>query len=377
MDSKSGIARSVDARTEINRRAFIGGSATLAAGGALDLGAGSAIAEENKRVISIVSQQYLTETLKPMVEKAADATVENLPFVSSTDSLAKLLAPGGTSRYDFLVFTTQFARAPLMGEKAGDEKIQPLDFSLIPNSKKLLPGVVQNDIVERGGKPYMIPIFWGYDSVLYNSAKVAPEEADTWALIFDDKYAGRIAWRDDALGMFMSAGLYLGIADPAAMPDSDVKEVAKFLTAKKKNVRTMWSKFAEAVNLISSGEVNAMYGLIPMRPALNKQGIKAASSFPKEGLIIWTQSAFIAKDAPNPKVAHRVINELISKDYGEKAMLETQYPSASGEAALTLSSEQRRSLGVDIFERGVKTYMLKFPARMDNWLEAWNTVKAT
>jgi hypothetical protein len=57
-------------------------------------------------------------------------------------------------------------------------------------------------------------------------------------------------------------------------------------------------------------------------------------------------------------------------------MLETQYPSASGEAAAILSAEQRRSLGVDVFERGVKTYTLKFPARMDNWLEAWNTVKA-
>lgn len=361
-------------RAKIDRRTFVGGS--LAAVGALDISIGDAVAQENKRVISIVSQQYLTETLKPMVEKASDATIENLPFVSSTDSLAKLLAPGGTSRYDFLVFTTQFARAPLMGEKAGAEKIQLLDFSLIPNANKLLPGFVKDDIVERDGKPYMLPIFWGYDSVLYNSAKVAPEEADTWALIFDDKYAGRIAWRDDALGMFLAAGLYLGIADPAAMSDSDIKEVAKFLTAKKKNIRTMWSKFAEAVNLISSGEVNAMYGLIPMRPALIKQGIKAASSFPKEGLIVWTQSAFIAKDAPNPKAAHRVINELISRDYGERAMLETQYPSASGEAAALLSSEQRRSLGVDVFERGVKTYTLKFPARMDNWLEAWNTVKA-
>jgi spermidine/putrescine transport system substrate-binding protein len=364
-----------ETRTTIDRRAFIGGS--LAAAGALDLAVGNAaIAQENKRVISIVSQQYLTETLKPVVEKASDTTLENLPFVSSTDSLAKLLAPGGTSRYDFLVFTTQFARAPLMGEKAGAEKIQPLDFSLIPNAGKLLPGFVKDDVVERNGKPYMVPIFWGYDSVLYNAAKVAPEEADTWALIFDDKYAGRIAWRDDALGMFLAAGLYLGIADPAAMSDADIKEVARFLTAKKKNVRTMWSKFAEAVNLISSGEVNAMYGLIPMRPALSKQGIKAASSFPKEGLIVWTQSAFIAKDAPNPKVAHRVINALISKDYGEKAMLETQYPSASAEAAAVLSPEQRRSLGVVVFERGVKTYMLKFPARMDNWLEAWNTIKA-
>jgi spermidine/putrescine-binding protein len=377
MNSKTTRAHSELNRTKIDRRVFLGGSSALGVAGTLGFGVRSAATQENKRVISIITQQFLTNDLLPMVNKAADASVENLPFVSATDSLAKLLAPGGTARYDLLVFVTQFATAPLLGQKEGDEKLQPLDLNLIPNARKLLPGIVQNDVVVRAGKTYMVPVFWGYDSVLYNSTKISPEDLDSWALIFDDKFAGRIAWRDDALGMFLAAGLYLGIADPVAMTDNELKEVTKFLIAKKKNIRTMWSKFGEAVNLISSGEVNAMYGTIAMRTALNNQGIKAASAWPKEGLITWTQSGFIPKDAPNPKVAHRVINALISKEYGEKVMLETQYPSVSSEAAALLSPEQRRSFGLDIHERGVKTYTLSFPAKMDGWLEAWNTVKST
>ena len=161
------------------------------------------------------------------------------------------------------------------------------------------------------------------------------------------------------------------------MGDSEIQEVAKFLTAKKKNIRTMWSKFGEAVNLMSSGEIDTMYGLIPMRPALAKQGIKSASSFPKEGLITWTQSGFIPKDAPNPGAAHRVINALLSKDYGQKVMIETNYPSASAEAAAMFPPDERRGLGLDINERGVKVYPLRFPTKMDRWLESWNIVKST
>jgi spermidine/putrescine transport system substrate-binding protein len=363
-------------RTIIDRRSFIGASGALGVAGALGLDVQAAGAQDDKRVINIISQQFLTDNLVPLVEKEADAKLESMPFVSSTDSLSKLMAPGGTSRFDLMIFTTQFGRTPLLGQKEGDEKLQPLNLDLIPNAKRLLPGIVQNDVVERGGKTYMIPVFWGYDAPLYNSAKISREEADSWALLFDDKYAGRIAWRDDAFGMFLAAGLYLKIADPVAMSDSQIEEVAKFLTAKKKNVRTMWSKFGEAVNLMSSGEVDTMYGLIPMRPALAKQGIKAASSFPKEGLITWTQSGFIPKDAPHPAAAHRVINALLSKEYGEKVMIETQYPSASAEAATMFSPDQRRSLGLDINERGVKVYPLHFPAKMDRWLESWNIVKS-
>jgi spermidine/putrescine transport system substrate-binding protein len=361
--------------TIIDRRSFIGASAALGVAGALGIDARAQGVANSERVTNIISQQFLTDNLVPLVEQEANVKLESMPFVSSTDSLSKLMAPGGTSRFDLMIFTTQFGRTPLLGRKAGDEKLQPLNLDLIPNAKKLLPGIVQNDVVEREGKTYMIPVFWGFDAPLYNSGKISLEEADSWALLFDDKYAGRIAWRDDAFGMFLAAGLYLKIEDPVAMSDSQIAEVAKFLTAKKKNIRTMWSKFGEAVNLMSSGEIDTMYGLIPMRPALANQGIKAASSFPKEGLITWTQSGFIPKDAPHPAAAHRVINALLSMEYGEKVMIETQYPSASAEAGTKFSPDQRRALGLDINERGVKVYPLRFPTKMDRWLESWNIVK--
>jgi spermidine/putrescine-binding protein len=224
----------------------------------------------------------------------------------------------------------------------------------------------------------MLPIIWGYDSVIYNADKIPTDapETQSWGVLFNDKYAGRIAWRDDAHGMILTAGLFMGMADPAAMSASDLKEVAKFLTAKKKNVRTMWSTFGSAVSLMSSGEVWAMYGWIPMRAALQKQGMNVTNNWPKDGLLIWSQGAFIPKDTANAKGSHAVINAYLEKDVGHRLAMDTNYPSTSREISGAFSRDERKKLGLDVVERGVKVYPLKFPTAMDQWLEAWNTVKS-
>ena len=196
-------------------------------------------------------------------------------------------------------------------------------------------------------------------------------------MLFADKYAGKVAWRDEAHQMFIAAGLHLGIADPVNMDEGQIKEVTRFLISKKKIARTMWSKFGEAVSLLASGEVYALYGWIPMRTALQKQGMKALNNWPSDGLLTWAQAGFIPKNAANAKAAHRVINAFLTKEYGQKLALETQYPTTSGEVAATFSPEDRRKLGLDIVERGVKVYLLGWPPSMDRWLEAWNTVKSS
>jgi spermidine/putrescine-binding protein len=224
----------------------------------------------------------------------------------------------------------------------------------------------------------MIPVIWGYDSVVYNADKIQPSDADTqsWGVLFDDKYAGRIAWRDDAHGMILAAGLFLGNPDPAGMSSSDLRDVTSFLTKKKKNVRTMWSTFGSAVSLMSSGEVWAMYGWIPMRAALQKQGMNVTNAWPKEGLLVWSQGAFIPKDAQNIRGSHAVINAYLDTEIGKVLAANTNYPTTSTEISGAFQPEERKKLGLDIVERGVKVYPLKFPNAMDEWLEAWNTVKS-
>lgn len=357
----------------LDRRQILAGSAAL---GASSFTGGIAAAQA-KPVTAVMAGVFIPDTLRPMVEGKAGVKVENAPYVSPTDTLAKLLAPGGTSRYDLMISITNFVRGPILGSRAGEEKVAPFDMSLIPNFSKL-SDLFKPDVVSRDGKNYVIPIIWGYDSVIYNADKIPTNDPTTqsWGVLFEDKYAGRIAWRDDAHGMILAAGLFLGNKDPVSMSASDLKEVGNFLTKKKKNVRTMWSTFGSAISLMSSGEVWAMYGWIPMRAALQKQGMNVTNNWPTDGLLFWSQGAFLPKDSPNQKATHAVVNAYLDTEVAIALAKITNYPSTSADISQAFAPEERAKLGLDVVERGQKLYSMKFPVVMDRWLETWNAVKS-
>jgi spermidine/putrescine-binding protein len=353
------------------RRLLLSGAAATGAG----FGGGRALAQD-VTVSAVMPGVFIPNAARPILEGMARAHVQNAAYLSPTDTLAKLLAPGGTSRYDLMISVTQFISKPAMGPSAAAGKVMPLNMDLIPNAKSIM-SLAAPDIIQRDGKTYMVPLVLGYDSVVFDKSRLPDEaETNTWGILFNEKYAGKLAWRDDAMSMYNAAALTLGHKTPVLMTASDIDEVTKFLTAKKKLIRTMWTQFGEAVNLISSGEVYAMYGWIPMLDALQKQGIKAENNWPKEGVLIWTQGALIPKDAPNAEATHRVINAFLSREYGEKLVQETRYTTTSSEVAALFSPAEQHRLNLDIATRGIATCQLQWPDQMDQWVEGWNTVKS-
>jgi spermidine/putrescine-binding protein len=331
---------------------------------------------QSGKVTAVMPGVFIPDEGRPIVERLSGYKLENAPYQSPTDTVAKLLAPGGTGRYDLMISNTEFVKGPILGEKPGDEKVKALDMDKIPNAAKVMP-LWKNEPLTRGNKTYMFPIVWGYDSVIYNKDRIPEGDSLTqsWGILFDDKYKGRVALRDDAHQSILATGLYLGHSDPASMDKSDLKEVTKFLISKKKNFRTLWAQFGEAVSMMASGEVWAMYGWIAMRAALQRQGQNVTNNWPKEGLIIWNQGGFIPKDSENADGAHKIINAMLSKEFGLLLTKKTNYPSVSVEVKDAFSPEEQRKYGFDLMERGLNVYRLKWPKLMDQWIEAWGNFK--
>ena len=69
--------------------------------------------------------------------------------------------------------------------------VQPWDTSLIPNFSQLNPVLEKAGQID--GKQYFIVEDWGFIAPLYRADKVEPQE-DSWSLLFDDRYAGKISW---------------------------------------------------------------------------------------------------------------------------------------------------------------------------------------
>src|SRR5215467_137224 len=89
--------------------------------------------------------------------------------------------------------------------------VQPWDPKQLSNFKHLNPFMVKAGQYQ--GKQYGIPADWGFDAILYRTDKVRPK-AQSWGLLFDDRYRNRIAWYDDPVLPLTVAGLYLGFKNP-------------------------------------------------------------------------------------------------------------------------------------------------------------------
>lgn len=363
--------------TGMSRRNFLAMPALAAGAAALGAPGARFAFAQGAPVTAVMPGVFIPDAARAVITEQTGIALENVPYVSPTDTLAKLLAPGGTGRYDLMVSVTEFVRGPVMGASAGSESAMALDMSKIPNASSIAP-LFADDVVTRDGKTYLLPLVWGYDSVIYNRDRLDEDSALTqsWGVLFDDANAGRVALRDDAYQSIMLTALHLGHENPAAIDDAELNEVIDFLISKKGNFRTLWSAFGEAVNLIASGEVDALYGWISMRAALAGQGHNVGNNWPSEGLLVWSQSAFVPANSPNAEAAHEVINAMLSLEYGQALVGATDYPTTSSAVADSFAPEERARLGLDIVERGVKIVPMGFPESLDRWIEAWGRFKA-
>jgi len=364
---------------KITRRQVLGHSALAAAAlvGGTGVFRATPSGAQQKSISAVLPGVIMTDKTRAIIDQMTGTKVENVPYVSPTDTVAKLLAPGGTSRYDLMISNTFFVKGPILGSKAGDEKVRAYDMSKVPNAADLQQ-LFKDDMQTRDGKIYTMPIFWGYDSPIIRIDHIPENDplTQSWGVLFADKYAGKTPLRDDAYQSIMATGLHLGHKDPATMTRSDLEQVKKFLISKKKNFRTLWTAFGEAVNLMSSGEVWAMYGWMPMRAALQRDGFKVVNAWPSDGLLVWNHAAFIPKDTPKAELTEQVVNAILSPEFGITLAHDLSYGPVTTKALAEFSPEEQRRLGIDVPSRSLALYQLKWPNDMNAWIETWAAFKA-
>ncbi len=359
----------------LNRRNMLRGA--LSIGVATQLGqAGRALAQSQTPIDVLGPTAMFVPDLLEIINREADVNLISAPFQSSVDAVARLTAPGG-QQFDLIISSYDFAVPVVMGPHAGDEKTQPITVAEVPNIANV-NAVSQYALTPRDGKYYIVPICWGYDTVLYNPQHVPSDDpySQSWGLLFEDKYAGRLAWWDSALNMLLAAGLYLGHTAPDTMDRSDLNEVGKYLISKKKNVRTIFTSNAEATNLLATGEIVACYGPVTIRVDLEHKKLPVAGAFCKEGVLSLIQSGYIPKRSSKPELARKVINTLLDKTYAGALARGCGYLSTSKFGAQDFTPEERKRYGFGMFDGTLKYYPQKFPKIMNDWISVWARVKS-
>ena len=357
----------------ISRRAAL----KAGAGAALAVSLGKPAAAQDVTLEVMLPNAIVSGKCREIMEKAGGVKISDAPFQSTPDAVSRLLAPGGTSRLNINFGIVDFARQPVLGPSAGSEKVSALDLSKIPNFSKI-SSPFKGAIIERGGKVYGVPVLLGYNTVLYNTESVKGDDpaVQTWGALFDDKFAGKIGWFENAHQMMFVAALYLGKEKPSSMSDAEVREVGEFMIKKKKNVRVIWTSFAQCANLFATGEMTVAFGTLPVLTQLAAQGIKVTNAWPKEGVESLIGDVFIPKDSSHQDKSHAVINAMLSDEYAKELPKAAGYLSPNAAGGEGLSDEAKMKAGYGISSGKTKHNPMPIPANLNVWVEVWSKIKS-
>ena len=222
--------------------------------------------------------------------------------------------------------------------------IQPIDTARLTHWNDFFPELRQIENV--GGEQWIAPFSWGNSSVIYRQDLIQPEE-ETWGVLWDERYAGRIAPRDAVEGLLIVGGLYTGAADPWSMTDEELEKVREALLAQKPLARFYWNSQTDMEQAFATGEIVAAYGWNASVALLRKQGIDMAMLKPKEGIVTWTDGLVLYKDHPNSEdLAYEYINAYMSPEVGAFLINAYGYGSGNTKAYDMVTAERLEELGI-------------------------------
>ncbi|MBX3567431.1 MAG: extracellular solute-binding protein [Rhizobiaceae bacterium] len=291
----------------MNRRNIIlSTAAALAATTMLTLSAGLTAAQAQEiRVLNWngygTDEKFAVEKFKEMT----GVTVVHDYYTSEQEMLTKMRTSPGA--YDVVVVGTPFLPA------ARDEGlIEPVDTSKISNFGDISAQFKDSEIVKVGDQTWGVPWVWGINSFAYNTETIKEKITSVNAL-WDPKYAGRVALRDDGIYNVQMAALALG--QDMNHPE-DMAAIKEKLLALKPQIRVFWASEDEwmkgmAAKNFDMGEIWAGGAA----RALKRHKLPIDFVIPEEGASAWFDVMMIAKDAPNKEAAEKFIDYMVSPDF--------------------------------------------------------------
>ena len=166
--------------------------------------------------------------------------------------------------------------------------LAPIDTSRLSTWGDIIPSLKTIPGTFEGSNQYFFPTDWGLTSVLYR-ADLAPEYVDneSWGLLWDPKYKGRLSMADSLIDGVMVAAIYIGAKDPFNMTDDEMAKTRAALKEQLPLMRYYWTSPADIEQALASGELVATSAWNSSYAALKKEGLDVRYTSPKEGAMTW------------------------------------------------------------------------------------------
>ena len=259
----------------IDRRAFM--AAAAAAGVvpmAVPMGTGARAAAGDMITYLTWSAYEVPELHEPFIAKYGESPHWSV-FASAEDGLQKIRAGYSPDLAHPCIDNVQ------KWNNAGI--LSPIDTSRLSNWPDVFPSlqtmagsVIDNEL-------YMAITDFGLSSIIYRTDIYEGEE--TWEMLFDERYAGRICAR----GTYVNLSIALKILgyDIFNPTDEQLAEAGDMARAQRPLVRFYWESQTDMEQAIASGECVAGYAWNEALVNLTNEGVPVAFAAPKEGAFGW------------------------------------------------------------------------------------------
>lgn len=224
------------------------------------------------------------------------------------------------------------------------------------------------------GTPYGVTFAWGPNVLVYNTDAVdaAPQ---SWEVLFDPKYSGKISLPDNPMTI-ADVALWLGKSDPYDLTEADLAEVKSKLLELRPHVRKFWTTAGELANLFQSGEVVLAHAWPLTYTQLSSEGFPIGSVSPKGKLTGWTDSWMISKNSRNADAAYQWVDFILSGE-GQKGVMEvTGYSGATDLGVEAIGAERAKELFMDDLSIHSKINMWQSVKNYDQWVQLWNEIRS-
>lgn len=322
----------------------------------------------------LVWEGYADPSFVQAFEEANHCKV-SASYMGSSDELVAKLRGGSAGNYDVISPSSDVATSIASAGLAA-----PLDLAKLPSYAQLSPQLVSLPLVHVNGQVYGVPFMWGPDPIIYD-ATAFPHAPDSWNVMWDPKYKGKISVWDDLSTVYMAAQV-LGYdkPDPSQLynlTDEQLDAVKKKLLELKPNIRKIWSTGGELTNLFENHEIVIAMGW-PLNTAdLKKAGFPAGETIPKENTTGWIDHLMITAASENKDLAYKFLEYMIEAKTQKLVTDKTHYVPANPQAGQFMTADEVNGLhlnDVDTYQKRI--YFWQNVPRRAKYNEIWNEVKA-
>jgi spermidine/putrescine transport system substrate-binding protein len=305
---------------------------------AAESGAASSKAAQSDVTINVYNWgEYISTGEDDSMDVNAEFTKEtgirvNYTTFEDNESLYSKMAGGGAD-YD-VIFPSDYMISKMINEKM----LAKLDFNNIPNYK-YIDQTYRNQVYDPKNE-YSVPYTWGVVGIFYNK-KYVTEKVDSWKILWNEKYAGKILMFDNPRDSFGIAQKILGYSYNST-DSSEWNNAAQLLEQQKPLVQAY--VMDQIFDKMSSGEAWLAPYYAGDAATLVSENEDIGFSIPtKEGTNFFVDAMCVPAGTKHKKEAEAYINFLCRPDVAAANMETVGYSTPESEAKKLLPEETQNN----------------------------------